>query len=293
MSAVTRPTRARGIRSNSTAPRTGFRKPDAQPPTRHMARITQSGTPSANSTNRGRPVIRNATTYVWKRGSRGAVRRRHERSRPSTAPPQTAKTRPSAATPGAGVVGPDRQQHRGPREVEQVGDRDHQAQAHQHGVVAQEVPAVAQLGRRTTWRWRRPSAARARLRASRLAGRSRLRGRSARQHQHDRADRRSETASIATALAAPTVATRPPAMAAPTIVDAALDRRREPGHPLVRDVRPLDQGRDHRRRRRRRPVRAGRRRARRAASSTGNVSRVGVVQQGDQCRPRPSRAGRR
>src|SRR5690242_7930306 len=68
--AVTRPTSGLGIRSNWTAPRTGLRKPDVQPPTTHTARIAQRGTPSANSTNRGSPVTRKATTYVAKRGRR-------------------------------------------------------------------------------------------------------------------------------------------------------------------------------------------------------------------------------
>ena len=58
---VTRPIRGAGMRSKSTAPRTGLRKPDAHPPITATTRIDHSGAPSASITNRGTPARMNAT----------------------------------------------------------------------------------------------------------------------------------------------------------------------------------------------------------------------------------------
>src|SRR4249919_1882734 len=114
LSDVTRPTIARGMRSNCTAPSTGFKKPEKQPPTTHIARIAHSGTPSANSTNLGSPVTRNATTYVANRGSR--VPYAAAITDPTIeAPPQTANTSPTTATPA-----PDSRAHTGSSTADQA-----------------------------------------------------------------------------------------------------------------------------------------------------------------------------
>src|SRR4029078_3422562 len=95
LSDVTRPTIARAMRSNCTAPSTGFKKPEKQPPTTHMARIAHSGTPSAHSANIGSPGPRTATRYVASRGS--LVPYAAAITDPTIdAPPQTANTSPTA-----------------------------------------------------------------------------------------------------------------------------------------------------------------------------------------------------
>ncbi len=58
---VTRPMSGAGIRSKSTAPSTGLRKPAAQPPTTPTTRTAQSGNPNASATNRGTPPMMKQT----------------------------------------------------------------------------------------------------------------------------------------------------------------------------------------------------------------------------------------
>src|SRR5690349_16097399 len=97
-SELTRPSSAFGIRSKITAPSTGLRKPEAHPPITLVSRITHSGDPTAYTRNRGRPVMRNAATYVGNRGRR-SPNAAATTEPPIEAPAQTANTRPRAPAP--------------------------------------------------------------------------------------------------------------------------------------------------------------------------------------------------
>ena len=146
---VTRPISGSGIRSKITAPRIGLRKPEAKPPT------TQTAEHRATAGRRGRTprsaARRRPGTRPGRSGSAGAGRPRRRR-RPSRAPRRRRRSRtPARRSPRCRSSS---SAHTGTRtaayaSVEQVGQRDHDRDAEQHPVAAQEGPALAQLARRT------------------------------------------------------------------------------------------------------------------------------------------------
>ncbi len=282
VSDVTRPTISRGIRSNCTAPSTGFRKPEDSPPTAHIARIAHSGTPIANRTNRGSPVIRKATRYVANRGSR--VPYAAATTEPSIdAPPHTEKIRPTAPTPA-------------PESCAQTGSRTaDQARSSRLVTATMTHRLISTASPRRKFQPARKSAAYD-VDGSSEAGRSCFSSpRSSRLRvvtSRIKAQTANETASTATAFAAPTVDHEPTGDGGADHGCAALDRRREPGRPFVRHAGALDEGRDE----------GGGGRVTGTAERTRDgdqaeqhreCERAGVVQQRDQSRPRGRRARRR